>query len=208
MSQQLEALKQSIANDNLDDFITSQILDASTPHAASEKLDVLAKKVASRFNISRDDLSMYVVGSSKLGYALHPKKVKNPPEGEGEEGTKILPAFRPFGPNSDIDIALVSPRLFEKIWNNISAHAISVTPRMPWNSDKLGDYMVHGWLRPDMFPRTRARNDWWKTFDEINYSRLFGPQKVSGALYYSREYLHRYQLRGLLECRRNLQSGV
>jgi len=142
---------------------------------------------------------MYVVGSAKLNFGLFEKKTRS-----GE----ILPAFRPFRPESDIDIAVASPPLFEAIWNELSAYA-NAKPWMPWNSGKLGDYLVYGWLRPDHFPkgsRLRRCDDWWDTFHALSADSRLGRRTVRGALYYSLDHLKRYQLRGLNQCRLNLES--
>jgi hypothetical protein len=60
----------------------------------------LKAEVADHFEIHPSEIVL--VGSAKMGFSIAPRK-----------------RYRPFGDLSDIDIAIVSPLLFEKIWQQV-----------------------------------------------------------------------------------------
>jgi hypothetical protein len=193
-----EEIKSNILSGDIEDFLDSIILSGESSHFPNQNVSVVASVLSSKFSVEVASQSIYVVGSAKTGYALFKKKQRD---------QKILPAFRQFGADSDIDLAIVSPVLFELIWDELSMHA-NRKNKMPWDSGKLGDYMVHGWLRPDLFPQgksLRRCNDWWAIFSLLSADARFGRRSVRGALYHSLEHLRRYQLRGLLNCRKYLE---
>jgi hypothetical protein len=101
-----------------------------------------------------------VVGSAKLGFSISEKRTF---------GGVGLERYRPFRPESDIDIALVHPFIFDQLWRELSDHSHR-SPTMPRDSARLGDYLVYGWIRPDHFPknvRLRRCDDWWDTFNKM-----------------------------------------
>ncbi len=74
---------------------------------------------------------------------------------------------------------------------------------LPWDSGKLGDYMLYGWLRPDYFPndvRVRECDAWWDEFRRFSGSPRFERHQVRGGLFYSREQLRLYMMRSIQEC--------
>lgn len=194
-----DELKSQLLESDLEDFFENWILDTVSPHFPQQKIEIVRQKLAHKFGIAIEINHFHVVGSAKLGYGLFEKKTK-----QGE----ILPAFRPFGPDSDIDIAITCPDLFDAIWNELSAYA-NDKPWLPWDSGKLGDYLIYGWLRPDHFPksaRLRKCDDWWDTFRSLSADSRLGRRTIRGALYHSRDHLKRYQVRGLHQCRQTLEN--
>jgi hypothetical protein len=134
---------------------------------------------------------MWIVGSAKLGFSITEKK----------RAGCVYPRYRPFGPASDIDTAVVSPEIFRLIWDDLSIYAHG-QPLMPWDSGRLGDYLLYGWLRPDHFPKVRIRrcDDWWDLFRRLSAEPRFDRRPVRGALFYSICDLKRYLRRAVLEC--------
>ena len=138
-------------------------------------------------------INLWIVGSAKLGFSMTEKHAS---------GGVILPRYRLFSPESDIDVAVVSPALFDILWNELSTYAHRV-PRLPWDSKRLGDYLVCGWLRPDCFPenvRLRKCDAWWDLFRRLSADSRFGRRKIRGGLFHSKEHMKRYLRRGLSEC--------
>lgn len=194
----LAELQRLIRSSKPEDFVTNKILASECPHFKPEQLEHVRKSVAevTGINIKHDEI--YVVGSAKLGFGLH-QKTKH----DGE----ILPAFRPFDANSDIDIAFASSDLFDMIWKEISTYAFSKAI-FPARINKLGDYLVYGWLRPDHFPRdTRLLNydRWNDKIRTLGRDKLLGRRKISGALYRNVEFITKYQARGITTCKKNLE---
>src|SRR6266568_737670 len=184
----IDELKLLLISSDVADFVDTFVLGSESQYFPLDRVSIVSRSLSAKFAIPDTTMDIRVVGSAKIGFGLKDKRTKS-----GE----LLPSFRPFRPDSDIDLAIVSPSLFVQIWDELSVHANN-SPWMPWDSGKLGDYMVHGWLRPDLFPRNarlRKCDDWWDVFRALSsYSRL-GRRAIRGALYYSLEHLRRYQLR-------------
>jgi hypothetical protein len=194
-------LKSQLLTTDLEDFVDSVVLSDGSPHFSPQQVLHVATALSAKFSTELTSENIRIIGSAKLGFGLFKKKTK-----EGE----ILPAFRAFRPDSDIDVAVICPQLFDLIWDELSTYANS-TPWMPWNSGRLGDYMVYGWLRPDHFPkhvRLRRCDDWWDVFHALSADSRFGRRTIRGALYHSREHLRKYQLRGLNQCKLELESPL
>lgn len=71
-----------------------------------DKIDLFKEIVSSIFDISFH--SVQIVGSAKVGYSLSEKKILKPFHEETADSE-----------SSDIDVAIVSERLFSKIWNQL-----------------------------------------------------------------------------------------
>jgi hypothetical protein len=187
---------------DLEQIADEVLLAGDVQNFSQSQVDTVVTALATKFAIEREAITIKIVGSGKLGFSLLEKRDRNTGD--------VLPQFRPFSAVSDIDVAVVSPTLFGLIWDELSKHA-DLTARMPWNSGHLGDYMVHGWLRPDHFPknvRLRRCDDWWDVFRTLSANRAFGFRKIRGALYHSQDQLRRYQIRGLRECQLQLMSKI
>jgi len=167
-------------------------MDAAA-HVRPEDVDYLRARLASTFGIAPGQVNVWIVGSAKLGFSIVEKRLS--------DGT-VLPRYRKFSADSDIDVAVVSPMIFDLIWRELSAYAHRV-PRLPWNSGQLGDYLICGWLRPDHFPiraRLRRCDDWWDLLRRLSADGRYGRRKVRGGLFHSIEHMKQYLGRALDEC--------
>ncbi|TCT19698.1 hypothetical protein [Thiobaca trueperi] len=192
-------LKKILLDGDLEEFVDSIVLSKESTHFPTEKVCMVAEVLKAKFAIEIMPAQIYVVGSAKIGFGIFQKRTR--------EGS-ILPAFRPFRAESDIDLAVVCPKLFELIWDELSTYANKM-PSIPWDSGRLGDYMVYGWLRPDHFPRhvrLRRCDDWWDVFHGLSADSRLGRRSIRAALYHSFEHLRRYQLRGINQCRLSLEA--
>lgn len=174
-----------------EEIVDSVLLADDAAHVSEANREHLRDSLSATFGVSSSAVQLWIVGSAKLGFSLIEKKQKG----------SVLPRYRPFGPDSDIDTAVVSPQIFRILWDELSIFAHG-NPWMPWDSGLLGDYMVYGWLRPDHFPRRRLRrcDDWWDRFRRFSADVRFGRRRVRGGLFHSLADLQRYQRRGVLEC--------
>jgi hypothetical protein len=174
------------------------LLGGEAMHVPETDRLYINQRLTETFGIPADDSQVWIVGSAKLGFSITEKRLR--------DGT-ILPRYRSYRPESDIDVAVVSPRIFTAIWNDLSRYAYATARRLPWDSGVLGDYMVHGWLRPDHFPRARLRrcDDWWDLFRSLSTEVKFGRHSVRGGLFYTLENLVQYQSRAVQECRQALE---
>jgi hypothetical protein len=186
---------------DLDEFVENAILGAESRHFDDKNVDLVRKKLSEKLNVTIRKEEVYVVGSAKLGYGLFEKKTRD---------GNVLPAFRAFGPDSDIDIAITSLSIFREMWNELSVYSNNQAV-FPWNSGRLGDYLIFGWLRMDLYPRNvrlPKRDAVWDTFASLSSDYRLGRKAIRGAFYYSRDQLKLYQLRGLHQCRRKLESQI
>jgi hypothetical protein len=133
-----------------------------------------------------------IVGSAKLGFSISEKR---------RDGRIVLPRYRLFAAESDIDVAVVCPRAFNMIWHELSQYSHR-GKFMPWDSGRLGDYLVCGWLRPDHFPKARLRHcdAWEDCFRQISAQIKFGSRKVRGGLFHSFEHMKQYYIKAVKDC--------
>jgi hypothetical protein len=193
----VEEFKQRLSSGDLEELADALVLADGALHVTIEQFDIIRSKLATAYGLSEDTVRVVVTGSAKLGFSMIEKR-----NGDGT----VLPRFRSFGPESDIDVAVLSPAIFEQVWFELSAYAAN-RPWFPLVHKKLGPYLVSGWLRPDHFPiasSLRACRKWFPLFASLSADVRFGRRKISAGLFNSIEQLREYQLRSL----RDAQSGV
>ena len=143
----------------------------------------LKAAVAEEFAIHPNET--IVVGSTKLGFSIAPEK-----------------RYRAFGETSDIDVAIVSPQLFDRVWHEVFRYLDSARS---WQYRReFANYFVRGWIRPDKLPpgeNFQFTQDWFEFFRSLSHSRDFGDIKISGALYRDWIFLEKYQESCILKCR-------
>ncbi|MCG9130032.1 hypothetical protein JT359_20790 [Candidatus Poribacteria bacterium] len=125
----------------------------------------LRSDVADHFGLHPNEV--LVVGSAKLGFSVSPKK-----------------RYFPFGDKSDIDVALVSTVLFDKIWEDVF-HYRYEGPYWP-EYKVFVKYLFRGWIRPEMLPKSSNfpfRKKWQDFFRSITRSGRYGDYHIKGGLY-------------------------
>jgi|JI9StandDraft_1071089.scaffolds.fasta_scaffold206942_2 hypothetical protein len=185
--------KEAMLKTDFDDVLVNILLSDEAIHCDEDARNFIKTKIKDRYNLTIEDVKLIVVGSAKLGFSITEKIDKN---------GNLLERYRAFRADSDIDLAIVSPKLFSLIWDELSLFSYN-QPYMPWDSGRLGDYMLCGWLRPDYFPRRsnlRKCADWWSIFTNLSAHHRFGRRRVRGGIYYSFEQLKYYQSKGLRDC--------
>jgi hypothetical protein len=189
----VEEFKQYLLLGEKDHLLDEVLLTPEAAHVSPGNISFLRRALSQSFSLSDDvPVDVWIVGSAKLGFATR-EKVKN---------GVILPRYRPFSGDSDVDVAVISNTIFGTIWHELAEHAHRAT-RLPWNSAFLGDYLVCGWLRPDHFPnqvRLRHCDAWWDLFRRLSRERCFGPRRVRGGLFADISHLRRYLKRSIEEC--------
>lgn len=143
----------------------------------------LKDEVSRRFGVHPSEV--LVVGSAKLGFSLKPSEL-----------------FRSFWEQSDIDIAIVSPVLFDQLWSEVFDYELRGGS---WPEQlAFKEYLFKGWIRPDKvpqgasFPTGRAM---WDYFIELTRARRFGPYRLRGAVFRSWRFLEAYQAVAVTSCR-------
>jgi hypothetical protein len=198
----VEEFKEKLATSPVDEITSEILLAGQAAHVSDAGRNYIAQRIAETFGFASSEVQVWIVGSAKLGFSITEKKRKDRP---------VLSRFRPYGGDSDIDVAVVSTPIFDAIWSDLSRHAFAVAKQLPWESGRLGSYLVHGWLRPDHFPRgarLRRCDEWWDLFHSLSREPRFERHAVRGGLFHSVDELFQYQTRAVRECRQSLELST
>jgi len=156
------------------------------------------KRIANKFDISFHEV--FITGSAKLGFSPRKKKL--------------------FGYESDIDVAIISSSLYERIMGYIHDYQMELREnRKAVSYEELNgyhrflEYGAIGWMRPDLLPTSfrvrELKRDWFDFFDSISYGKSeVGNYKVTAGAFKSYAHLERYTLSGLRSLRTKEQVGA
>ena len=181
------------------DFCRKNVLHG-TPYIFKEREDEyynFRKKIAQRYNISFHEI--YITGSAKLGFSPHKNK--------------------DFDLDSDIDVAIISEELFDKIMLEITKFQMAL--RASRDSLTRGEldkyhsfleYTAMGWIRPDKLPvkfqMSRLKNAWFDFFKSLSYGRSeVGNYKVAAGIFKSYSHYERYIVSGFTEVKHQIQNS-
>ena len=142
----------------------------------------LRSEIANCFELHPNEV--LVVGSAKLGFSVAPNK-----------------RYCPFRDVSDIDVVLVSAKLFDEIWEYVFRYK---KKGGDWPKyDDFVNYFFQGWIRPDKLPESDMfpfGKKWWNFFQAVTKSRMYGDYKITGAVYKSYFHLEDYQKNCVQQC--------
>jgi hypothetical protein len=149
VEESLNEFKRRIRSESLDDLVKDQMFGGE-PYVfrdRPESMDILRQHIASGLKVSGDAIT--IVGSAKLGFSASPDTF-----------------VRAFTEESDIDVIVVSPTLFDSVW--YSALEWSLPQRgqrilnsdFRWRGQRMED-IFWGWLTPKDI-----------SFDRIPYKAL------------------------------------
>lgn len=147
------------------------------------------RRIADKFGVGFHEV--FVVGSAKLGFSPYKEKI--------------------FDLDSDIDVVIVSERLFDNFMDQIRKYQSelrrsrrSVTTREQALYHDFLEYAALGWIRPDKLPVSftisKLKDDWFNFFRSISDGRSeAGNYKVAAGVFRSYDHLEGYLLEGLRE---------
>ncbi len=148
--------------------------------------------VAEHFDIHPSEV--LIVGSAKLGFSIGQDK-----------------RYHPFGDQSDIDVAIVSAFLFDKVWQQVFSYweeYENIDSHVYWSrGNDFKGYLFRGWIRPDKLPPSRyfsLGNNWFEFFRTLTGTHHYGPYNITAGLYKSWHFLERYQGIRIKECKQDL----
>lgn len=156
------------------------------------------KRIATKFNINYNDI--LITGSAKLGFSPHKNKL--------------------FDYDSDIDVAIVSEKLYDLIMLSIHDYQMQLRENRKAVSEyelkkyhKFLEYGAIGWMRPDLLPTSfriaTLKQDWFDFFTSISYGKSeVGNYKVTAGAFKSYSHLERYAFSGLFSLRAKLNIGT
>ena len=199
----VEDLKEAVRTYSATEFFDHFLLGRETPHFDSRKIEFVSEVLQREYGVAPKTSELIVVGSSKLGFALHEKR---------RDGVVVSPAFRNFDTESDIDLTICSHELFDILWHELSAYLCREN-FLPVRHKKLGDYMSYGWLRTDQLPNASPPHlvkcdNLRLACAKVRKNRQRGHPKVNFGIFHDLEHLKLYQTRSIDLCRSALENPL
>jgi hypothetical protein len=152
----------------------------------------LRRRVADRFDLHPSEVVL--VGSCRLGFRLKRK---------GRNGER----YTPVQLTSDVDVAIVSARLFDSYWDRVF-DLVRRNRDWPVGRGRLfARDLFNGWMTPSQLPNLPQFNDavsWAEFFAELSRFRTCGMRTIQARLYRSWHRLEAYQEVMVTECRNEL----
>jgi predicted nucleotidyltransferase len=180
--------KKVLEGQEQEEVVVQKYILHGTPYVFKDNEDKyfdLKREIAANF--SEHYSNIHMVGSAKLGFSIAPNKLWNP-----------------FTIDSDIDIVIVSTKMFEDLWKDVhefNINLISRTEKEDRNYKRFLEYFFKGWLRPDLLPFSYSvKTDWFDFFTSISYKK-YDPQKITGALYHSFNFFEKYHVKNIAKLR-------
>ncbi|MFD2756205.1 hypothetical protein [Comamonas terrae] len=192
-----QALAASTTEESILDFCRRRSLHG-TPFVFNGNEDAyynFRKRIADKFNINFHEI--FITGSGKLGFSPRKNKL--------------------FDYDSDIDVAIISSALYDKIMASIHGYQMelrenrrTVSSRELDQYHRFLEYGAIGWMRPDLLPTSfrirEIKDDWFGFFDSISHGNSeVGNYKVTAGAFKSYAHLENYTLSGLRSIRSRIQ---
>ena len=181
----LEEFKVIIENSTISDLeIVQGYITHGSPFVFTgdeQKYFLLKKEIADHLGLNPQ--SVIMIGSAKLGFSINPLKL-----------------WKPFNDESDIDMVIISDRIFLEFWRELFNFNIGLQVRSE-DEDRMYrsflEYFFKGWLRPDLFPfQYVGRREWFNFFKSISYKE-FGNNKITGAVFYDLNFYESYHTQNI-----------
>ena len=153
------------------------------------------RRIADEFQVEFHEV--FISGSAKLGFSPFKR--------------------RAFDLDSDIDVAIVSAELYDRMMSYIHSFQMAlrgnrkaVSERELGMYHKFLEYSAIGWIRPDLLPTSfrvqELKRSWFSFFESISHGHSeVGNYKVSGGAFKSYSHLESYTLSGLQSLRSRIQ---
>jgi hypothetical protein len=120
----------------------------------------LARRLHDALGVPLHPLELVVCGSAHLGFSPVPNKL----------GKSFDPS------SSDIDIAIVSPELFDRCW-----HELQSNPPVREIRERIAEELFWGFINPaNVYKTSKVVSRWWDVFGNMRTDRAHG---VRGRLY-------------------------
>ncbi|MGP8299435.1 hypothetical protein ACTPOK_16240 [Streptomyces inhibens] len=176
----------------VDYFVTARLFDG-TPAVWPHELKYIKWRHLVATELGVDPMAVQLVGSARLGYSLNPKK-----------------NFRKFHGGSDLDIAVVSPEMFDKAWGEL--REIIEDELFSGNKNYLRKLVFEECIALDIvLPRLSFGEQWSRSRDLFiqDLGETFRNCEVNYRLYRNHRSLRSYQMKSVNIARdRAIEEGV
>jgi len=124
-------------------------------------------------NLGTHPQNFSIVGSAKLGFSIAPKKLG-----------------KPFDDDSDIDIVIISDRLFEEVWFKLIEYkdkvVIKLDPEAKQRFRDLQMVLFYGQLRMDKLANSfNFAKKWWQLFNQLSVEPKYGQRQIRATIFKS-----------------------
>jgi len=127
-----------------------------------------------------------IAGSGKLGFSIAPKKLG-----------------KPFDDGSDLDVILVSQRLFYEIWDKLVTFRDRPDYRLQSSEKRKACHtlkytLFFGHVMLEVLTQNfDFAKDWWKFFNKLSVDDRFGPRQINAAVFRDWLYVDRFYERSI-----------
>lgn len=167
------------------------------PTEIIDKMDCFKEIVSKRLGVNFHNIQ--IVGSAKVGYSLSPRKLFAPFHDEC-----------PDNPASDIDIAIISNRLYQKFWDEL--RHIKGIQYMQAYYNRLTGSIFRGYINEKDLQKIKGLcEEWEEIIRPINVAlqdELGFVHPITYRIYRSWEDLEEYQISGISKSRRSLEEKI
>lgn len=161
-----------------------------------DKMDYFKEIVSVKMNVNFHNVQ--IVGSAKVGYSLSPAKLFSPFHDE-----------IPNKPSSDIDIAIISERLYKKFWDELRQVKKIRYKQRYYNH--LTESIFRGYINEkDLLEVDGLCEEWEELIRPINVSlqdNLGFVHPITYRVYRDWDDLEEYQIIGISKARRSLEGN-
>lgn len=187
---------QSDLSRSSEEVVQKHILTGSPVALTADEYFTLRHEVAVHFRIQ--PVEVVLIGSCRTGFSLTDKPKKR------------RPRYSPVRSASDLDLVIVSARLFDQLWDDVFAYSRtdSAFPNSP-EGGKFRKMLFEGWMDPRGLPpgrRFAEAERWARFFEGPGRERRFGNRRASARVYRDWVRLAAYQQIAVDECKRALRS--
>ena len=166
-----------------EEIVQKHILTGVPAAISEDDYFELRDTVARHFNIH--PVEVVLVGSCRVGFTLTEKLKQK------------RPRYSRVAPDSDIDLAVVSPPLFARLWDGVFDYSRDDPQFIRTHRGMtLRRTLFQGWVDLRGLPIGRRLgwvNDWVRFFDQMKSDRRFGSRKTSARVYLDWKRLAAYQ---------------
>ncbi len=179
-----------------EEIVQKHILTGSPAALTPDEYFAVRHEVAVHFGIQ--PVEVVLVGSCRTGFSLTEKPKKG------------RPRYSLVEQGSDLDLVVVSSRLFDRLWDAVFDY--SRTNSAFRNSDEATEFrnmLFQGWVDPRGMPPGRRfeQADYWvRFFDGLSRDRRFGNRRTSARVYRDWQRLSAYQQIAVEQCKQALRS--
>jgi hypothetical protein len=177
------------------EVVQKHVLTGSPVALSADEYFTLRHEVAVHFDVQ--PVEVVLVGSCRTGFTLRDNAEKN------------RPLYSPIRSGSDLDIAVVSERLFNQFWDDVFAYSQRSSAFRASGGDEFRRTLFRGWVDPRGFPpgrRFEQADHWRQFFDGLSRDRRFGNRRTTARVYRDWVRLAAYQQIAVDRCKRAFRS--